>query len=315
MVLDLHDGMSNVHYQISFIICAYPFTNLQATLHRDGNQFTIDWDAPTDLYTTHNEAGRGAELSELVLYHNKLYAFDDRTGIMFEVLNYRNSAADPAPMIVPRHIFMEGNGNVNKGLKIEWATVKDNVMYIGSFGKEYTNNDGEILHANNLWIVTYNQDGSVKHVNWKENYDAMRKQLGYEHPGYLLHEAITWSPHHRLWYVLPRRVSRDPYDDELDERRGHNTIITATHDFSEIKSYSVGTITPERGFSSAKFLPGSRDSILVALKSEEVAATGEQKTYITIYGEKTIGSNEWEVLLDEVPLPVNKKFEGLEFIN
>lgn len=25
-------------------------------------------------------------------------------------------------------------------------------LYVGSFGKEYTSNDGEILHANNLWV-------------------------------------------------------------------------------------------------------------------------------------------------------------------
>jgi soluble calcium-activated nucleotidase 1 len=74
-------------------------------------------------------------------------------------------------------------------------------------------------------------------------------------------------------------------------------------------------VTPERGFSSAKFLPGSHDSVVVALKSEENAAEGTQRTFITVYGEKP-GSNgaEWRVLLDEVPLPIAKKFEGVEVI-
>ena len=35
--------------------------------------------------TAPNEAGRGCELSELVVYKNKMYSFDDRTGIMFEI--------------------------------------------------------------------------------------------------------------------------------------------------------------------------------------------------------------------------------------
>jgi soluble calcium-activated nucleotidase 1 len=38
----------------------------------------------------------------------------------------------------------------------------------------------------------------------------------------------------------------------------------------------VGKITPERGFSSFKFLPGSRDTVILALKSVEEAATGKQ---------------------------------------
>jgi soluble calcium-activated nucleotidase 1 len=40
--------------------------------------------------------------------------------------------------------------------------------------------------------------------------------------------------------------------------------------------------TPERGFSSAKFLPGSRDTVLIALKSEENSEAGTQRTFITI---------------------------------
>ncbi|KAM3567291.1 hypothetical protein VYU27_010561 [Nannochloropsis oceanica] len=70
----------------------------------------------------------------------------------------------------------------------------------------------------------------------------------------------------------------------------------------------VGKITPERGFSSFKFLPGSRDSIILALKSVEEAATGRQGTYITLFDLKG------EVLLDETPVPGAFKFEGLEFV-
>lgn len=29
-------------------------------------------------------------------------------------------------------------GRTDKGMKLEWATVKDDVLYLGSFGKEYT---------------------------------------------------------------------------------------------------------------------------------------------------------------------------------
>ena len=214
---------------------------MTGTLRRKGETYEVAWDAPAELATAHNEAGRGCELSELVRYNENLYAFDDRSGIMFQVMNPSRSDAAEAPFLVPRHIFMEGSGDVNdKGLKIEWATVKDSTLWVGSFGKEYTNNKGEISHSNNLWTVAYKADGTAAHVNWKPNYDAMRAQLGFSHPAYLLHEAVAWSPHHRKWYVFPRRVSREPYDDVSDEKRGSNLIVMASHDFKEVASTTVG---------------------------------------------------------------------------
>ncbi len=289
---------------------------MQGTLRRKGESYDISWDPPAEVSTAHNEAGRGCELSELIKFHDNLYTFDDRSGIMFQVMNFARSDSADAPFLVPRHIFMEGPGDINdKGLKIEWATQKDGTMVVGSFGKEYTNNKGEVLHANNLWTVAYKADGTAAHVNWKGHYDAMRAQLGYAHPGYMIHEAVVWSPHFRKWFVFPRRVSRDPYDDVTDEKKGSNTVIIASHDFSEVAATTVGELTPERGFSSAKFLPGSRDTVVVALKSEENAKEGTQRTFITVFGEKPgSGGAEWRVLLEETPLPIAKKFEGVEVI-
>lgn len=199
------------------------------------------WDAPTELSTAHNEAGRGCELSELVKFQDALYTFDDRSGIMFQVMNPSRSDAAEAPYLVPKQIFMEGPGDINdKGLKIEWATVKDNTMVVGSFGKEYTNSKGEIVHSNNLWVVVLKPDGTKVHVNWKPHYDAMRTTLGYSAPGYFIHEAIVWSSYHRKWFIFPRRASREAYDDVADEKRGSNMIITASFDFKEVTSTTVG---------------------------------------------------------------------------
>jgi soluble calcium-activated nucleotidase 1 len=214
---------------------------MTGTLRRKGDTYEIAWDAPAEVATAHNEAGRGAELAELVKFGDALYTFDDRTGIMFQVMNAARSDAADAPFLVPRHIFSEGPGNVgDKGLKIEWATVKDGAVVLGSFGKEFTNAKGEVVHANNLWAVHYDRAGVAAHVNWKPYYDAMRATLGYTHPGYLLHEAVLWSPHHRKWFVFPRRVSKEKYDDVSDERRGSNMIIMASHDFKEVTSTTVG---------------------------------------------------------------------------
>lgn len=136
-------------------------------------------------------------------------------------------------------------------------------------------------------------------------------------------------------------MSLDPYSEEVDEERGANTIIEASPDFSVIKATTVGVrrcrrcasvalcehertrakysalpppqkLTPTRGFSSFKFLPGSGDTVIVALKSEEVARNDSQRTFITVYGEESDG--RWKVLMDERLIPGDYKFEGLEVI-
>jgi soluble calcium-activated nucleotidase 1 len=209
---------------------------------------------------------------------------------------------------------MEGDGlSSDKGMKVEWATVKDGVMVVGSFGKEYTNKEGAVLHSNNLWAVTVHRDAAIAHHDWSDHYGAMRTAMGMERPGYMIHEAVAWSPHHRAWYVFPRRLSTEAYDDVADEVRGGNTVIIAAHDFKEVKSRPIGTRTPTRGFSSAKFLPGSHDTVVLALKSEENADAGTQRSYIAVYAEG--GDGSWRTLMEETALPIDRKFEGVEVLS
>lgn len=67
----------------------------------------------------------------------------------------------------------------------------------------------------------------------------------------------------------------------------------------------VGNLVPIRGFSSFKFLPGSQDTIIVALKTEEYQ--GQTATYIMAF---TIDGT---IMMPETKV-IDKKFEGLEFI-
>lgn len=93
-----------------------------ALLHKDG-KFSMRWDGQDEMQSGHAEAGRGMELSELQFFSNRLFAFDDRSGMVFEVLDYKSNSPKQ-PRVVPRHILMEGDGDTDKGFKIEWATVK-----------------------------------------------------------------------------------------------------------------------------------------------------------------------------------------------
>ena len=272
----------------------------KGSLSRDSDgHYSIQWKGESALTGKISEAGRGMELSALTWFRNKLYAFDDRTGIAYEI---RGSKA------IPRYIMMEGDGNNDKGQKTEWATVKDGKMYVGSFGKEYTNPDGSIKNTNNMWVSVIDSNGHVEHEDWTDRFNKLREAVGCPYPGYMIHEAISWSPHRKQWVVLPRRVSKKPYDENEDERRGSNTVILASEDFSEIEVRHITTLTPTRGFSEFKFLPGSNDNIIVALKSEENEEEKTQNSYITVF------NLDGTMLMEETEIPGKMKFEGLEFM-
>jgi soluble calcium-activated nucleotidase 1 len=127
-------------------------------------------------------------------------------------------------------------------------------------------------------------------------------------------------------------MSKEAYDDVADEKRGHNTVLVASENFNSITAFTVGVLTPERGFSSAKFLPNSKDRVIIALKSEENAALGTQTTYVTIFEKQNVRlhylynllaqanvviaqDGTWQVVFDETELPGEAKFEGIEVLS
>lgn len=277
----------------------------QATLSKTaGGKWAVEWGEDKQLISGHSEAGRGLELSELVTFNGELLTVDDRSGIVFAIKDMSK--------VVPRYILMEGDGATDKGQKSEWATVKDGLLYVGSFGKEYTNKDGSVANRNNLWVSIVDGAGHVSHVNWTPNYELLRQKTGTTFPGYMIHEAVTWSPSLRKWLVLPRRVSSEPYDDVKDEHRGSNTIIVVDEDWSDAKVLKAGEHVPERGFSSVKAMPtpeGEETKALLCLRSEEDAAAGTQTAYISILG------LDGSVKMPEIEVPGKHKFEGVEFIS
>eukprot|EP00002_Diphylleia_rotans_P001397 TRINITY_DN1078_c0_g1_i3.p1 TRINITY_DN1078_c0_g1~~TRINITY_DN1078_c0_g1_i3.p1 ORF type:complete len:246 (+),score=50.69 TRINITY_DN1078_c0_g1_i3:53-790(+) len=95
--------------------------------------YKVEWESQVKINSQFNEAGRGMELSELVNFNGRLLSFDDRTGIVFEIIG-----SDA----VPRYILMDGDGKSGKGYKSEWATIKDGYLYVGSMGKEWSTPQG-----------------------------------------------------------------------------------------------------------------------------------------------------------------------------
>ena len=266
-------------------------------LSRDRRGVSVTWEEEeVRLESSLGAGGRGMELSELSVFSGRLLSLDDRTGVVYSIVR---------DTVVPWVILADGAGASVKGFKGEWSTVKGDKLIVGGLGKEWTTQTGDIVNHDPMWVKEISCDGGVRHLDWRAHYLAVRASVGITWPGYMIHEAVCWTEVRREWVFLPRRMSEEKYNDVTDERMGANTLIIASEDFSSIRQLSVGERVPSHGFSSCKFVPGTDDELMVALKSEEVE--GRVATYIMAF---TTGG---EVVMAEEKIG-DRKFEGIEFI-
>ena len=264
---------------------------------RDLRRVTVTWDEEEVRLDSIMAAGsRGMELSELSVFNGRLLSLDDRTGVVYSVTEDK---------VVPWVILSDGAGTSVKGFKGEWSTVKGDKLIVGGLGKEWTTQTGDIVNHDPMWVKEIGCDGGMRHLDWRGHYEAVRASVGIQWPGYMIHEAVCWSQVRREWVFLPRRMSTERYNDVTDERMGTNTVIIASEDFSSIRHLTVGERVPTHGFSSCKFVPGTEDELMVALKSEEIE--GRVATYMMAF------NIQGEVIMEEEKIG-ERKFEGIEFI-
>lgn len=82
-------------------------------------------------------------------------------------------------------------------------------------------------------------------------------------------------------------------------------MFLVDENFEDIEVRNIGAVNPTHGFSSFKFIPGTRDSVIIALKSEEDG--GKIASYILAFD-----------LNGNLVMPETKigdvKYEGIEFV-
>lgn len=73
----------------------------------NGEHVEVEWDPDKVVLESHlSEKGRGMELSDLVAFNGHLYSVDDRTGVVYRIVDN---------LVVPWVILPDGDGNVSKG--------------------------------------------------------------------------------------------------------------------------------------------------------------------------------------------------------
>ncbi|KAG8293098.1 Soluble calcium-activated nucleotidase 1 [Homalodisca vitripennis] len=192
--------------------------------------------------------------------------------------------------------------------KSEWATKRHNLLYVGSSGNELAR-DGVVTNKDLMWIKVINPEGLVTHVNWENRYDDLRKQVGIQFPGSLVHESALWSDVHQRWFFMPLRKLEGPFDRKTYPHLSTNILLSADANFEDIKNITVGDVHGDHGFCSFKFIPGTDDNVVVALKSEDQVVDGKPQysTHIMVF------LIDGTVIQDELRIS-DLKFEGIEFI-
>lgn len=163
-------------------------------------------------------------------------------------------------------------------------------------------------HTYPALLLRHLQAGHIQNHHWKSVYAAIRHAVGVQEPGYVWMEAVHWDEQTRTWLFLPRKVSHIPYDEITDERQGSNIAILASDDLSSMRTFTVGPLEPEWGFTSVRKVPGTSD-VYLATKAKEVGGVVGAKLVVF----NTAGDILWEDAADFQHI-ADDKYEGLAFL-
>eukprot|EP00930_Biecheleria_cincta_P002325 TRINITY_DN103336_c0_g1_i1.p1 TRINITY_DN103336_c0_g1~~TRINITY_DN103336_c0_g1_i1.p1 ORF type:complete len:426 (+),score=75.85 TRINITY_DN103336_c0_g1_i1:161-1438(+) len=278
--------------------------------------YAFDFKREADLFTTRGDkADRGAEYSTLEVFRGKLLAACDRTGNLDELLPQSSGKTfDVAPLLGAEGptVLRMGDGKKDKPLKCEWSSQKGGKLYIGSTGKERTDHDGNVVHEGEMWVKCIDpNDFFVEHLDWRSMYTTLRKAANCPHgAGYMVHESARWSDVHKMWFFLPRKLSRQAYDETIDAGKCVNLMLAAPENPSEsdVIMQSYLTMSPQRGCSDFVFIPGTGDCHILVIRTNE-SLDNELSTLVSVI------DLEANVLMPEQLIAKDRKFEGLALLD
>lgn len=275
---------------------------------------------------------RGMELSELEWFNGRLLAPDDHTGLLMEISSPYGRLDEMGRKLLPgmpssmppgvrrKVLLLDGDGGEkSETFKGEWMTIKDGNLLIGGHGRPYTaaGNGSKIMSIGPKWVKAIQQGLNVSHLNWSEKYDAVARAADAEWPGYLMHEAVLWSNDRKEWVFLPRRRSTEAFDAEKNQRMGWNVVILANEEMTSFRTVKIDGLkdgSGSRGFSSAKFVPGSKDGLVAALRTVELewkvgdAWSRKMETHFSVFD-----LNSGRIVMEETKIG-DKKYEGMVFL-
>lgn len=274
--------------------------------------YSFEFKRDADLFTTRGDkSSRGAEYSTLEVFRGKLLSACDRTGNLDEFIPRSGGKTfDVSPLIGAEGptVLRMGDGKKDKPLKCEWSSQKGGKLFIGSTGKERTDDDGKVVHEGEMWVKRIDPDDfSVEHLDWRPMYTTLRKAAACPHgAGYMVHESARWSDVHKMWFFMPRKLSRQLYDEVIDAGKCVNLMLAAPENPSEADVIMQGylSMSPLRGCSDFVFIPGTNDCHILVIRTNE-SLDNEVSTLVSVI------DLEANVLMPEQLIAKERKFEGV----
>ena len=180
-------------------------------------------------------------------------------------------------------------------------------MLIGSTGKERTDDKGEVVHQGEMYVKAIDPGTlEIEHIDFRPLYTALRVAAECPHgAGYMIHEGARWSDVHKMWFFMPRKLSRAPYDEVIDASKCVNLMLatpeTPDEAATEVIMQDYLTKSDLRGCSDFLFVPGTNDTHVFLTRTEE-SLDNVVSTFASVI------DLEANVLMDEVLIATERKF-------
>jgi len=252
-----------------------------------------------------NFENKGFELSTLNVFNGKLYACDDKTGVLYELKNVEEDdnkeektdddksaevVVDSATtsqdkseddeekkvQYVAQPWLILSNEGQNRGFRCEWGVVKDSKLWIGSTGSLVPKGKDEEVESKEVsnerqFVKVIDPSGEVTTLDWSKNYEKIAEAYDVQlKEGHVIHEAAAWSDFLAKWVFLPRRVTADKKDAETWNKLSTNEGVFADAQFNSVnKKQKLGNLTETSGVLGLRFIPGTQDQFILVLKGGE----------------------------------------------
>lgn len=69
--------------------------------------------------------------------------------------------------------------------------MKDEQLYVGGLGKEWTTTSGEFVNNDPQWVKVVGFNGDVQHQNWVSKYHLLRSAAGIQPPGAWVYVCVA----------------------------------------------------------------------------------------------------------------------------
>jgi len=194
------------------------------------------------------------------------------------------------------------NGNSTEPFKCEWGIIRDNKLWIGSTGalknkkEKEADDDADAVQGDEQnqnqgptefskerqFVKRIGENGEVEDIDFSKHYEDVAETYDVNlREGQVIHEAVEFSDETQKWLFIPRRVTKEKKNKETWDSISTNQGVFADDPFDDFTSTEFGTLNSKLGVVSLRYIPGTNDQFVLALKYGK--DEGNSATKLAVY--------------------------------